>query len=57
MVLVNTVGQLVMTENLGNMSAGIHTYQMDASSLSNGLYFLNITVGNSVITKKVSINK
>ena len=57
MVLVNTVGQLVMTENLGNMSAGIHTYQMDASSLSNGLYFLNITVGNSTITKKVSINK
>lgn len=57
MVLVNTVGQLVMSENLGNMSAGIHTYQMDASSLSNGLYFLNITVGNSVITKKVSINK
>lgn len=57
MVLVNTVGQLVMTENLGNMSAGIHTYQMDASSLSNGLYFLNITVGNSTITKKVAINK
>ncbi len=57
MVLINTVGQLVMTENLGNMSAGIHTYQMDASSLSNGLYFLNITVGNNVITKKVAINK
>lgn len=56
-VLVNTVGQLVKTENLGNMSAGIHTYQMDASSLSNGLYFLNITVGNSTITKKVAINK
>lgn len=56
-VLVNTVGQLVKTENLGNMSAGIHTYQLDASSLSNGLYFLNITVGNSVITKKVAINK
>lgn len=56
-VLVNTVGQLVKTENLGNMSAGLHTYQMDASSLSNGLYFLNITVGNSTITKKVAINK
>ena len=56
-VLVNTVGQLVQSENLGNMSAGIHTYQMDASSLSNGLYFLNITVGNSTITKKVAINK
>ncbi len=56
-VIVNTVGQLVKTENLGNMSAGIHTYLMDASSLSNGLYFLNITVGNSTITKKVAINK
>ncbi|MBL0328170.1 MAG: choice-of-anchor J domain-containing protein [Bacteroidetes bacterium] len=56
-VLVNTVGQLVQSENLGNMSTGIHTYQLDASSLSNGLYFLNITVGNNTITKKVSINK
>ncbi|HLC83384.1 MAG TPA: T9SS type A sorting domain-containing protein [Bacteroidia bacterium] len=56
-VLVNTVGQLVKSENLGNMSSGLHTYQMDASSLSNGLYFLNITVGNSTITKKVAINK
>lgn len=56
-VLMNTVGQLIQSENLGNMSAGIHTYQMDASSLSNGLYFLNITVGNSTITRKVAINK
>ena len=56
-VLVNTVGQLIMSENLGNMNTGIHTYQMDASSLSNGLYFLNITVGNNTITKKVAINK
>lgn len=56
-VVLNTVGQLVQTANLGNMSAGVHTYQMDASSLSNGMYFLNITVGNNTITKKVAINK
>lgn len=56
-VMVNTVGQIIKSENLGTLAAGLHTTALDASSLSNGLYFLNITVGNNTITKKVSINK
>lgn len=56
-VLVNALGQSVMNENLGNMTAGEQAYSLDASKLENGFYFLNITVGNNTITKKVSINK
>jgi hypothetical protein len=39
------------------MAAGEQTYSLDASKLNNGFYFLNITVGNNVITKKVAISK
>jgi hypothetical protein len=55
--VVNTIGQVIVTENLGNLSAGNHNYELNATDLSNGLYFLNITVGNNTVTKKVSINK
>jgi len=56
-VLMNSLGQMVLNENLGTMSTGDHTYLLNVESLSNGLYFLNVTVGENVITKKVSINK
>jgi hypothetical protein len=55
--VVNSLGQIVANENLGNMAAGEQTYSLDASKLDNGFYFLNITVGNNVITKKVAISK
>ncbi|CAN5539135.1 hypothetical protein BH10BAC1_BH10BAC1_11200 [soil metagenome] len=56
-ILVNALGQTVMNENLGNVAAGEQSYSLDASKLDNGFYFLNITVGNNTITKKVAINK
>jgi hypothetical protein len=56
-VLVNSLGQAVINQNLGNMSAGEQSYLLNTESLSNGLYFLNLTVGENVITKKVVINK
>lgn len=55
--MMNALGQVIMTEDLGSLPAGTHTYGLDATSMSNGLYFVNITVGNKTIAKKVSINK
>jgi hypothetical protein len=55
--MVNALGQVVSTNNLGTLSAGEQSYLLDASKLNNGLYFVNIRVGNSTITKKVSIIK
>jgi hypothetical protein len=55
--IVNTIGQVVLHENLGKMSAGVQNYSLNAASLNNGLYFLNIKVGDNTITRKVAINK
>lgn len=55
--LVNAIGQVVMKNDLGKINAGQHDFSLNSSELINGLYFLNITVGNSTVTKKVSINK
>lgn len=56
-ILVNSLGQTVINQNLGNMSAGEQSYLLNTESLSDGLYFLNLTVGENIITKKVVINK
>lgn len=55
--MVNAIGQVVSTNNLGILSAGEQNYSLDASNLNNGLYFINIRVGNSMIVKKVSVAK
>ena len=55
--LLNALGQLVLNKDFGMMNAGIQNYSLDAASLSNGLYFLNIKIGNSNETKKIAINK
>ena len=55
--VVNALGQLVSTANLGTLSVGDQTYSLDASNLNNGLYFINIRVGNSISVKKVSVSK
>jgi hypothetical protein len=55
--VLNALGQVVSNNNLGNMAAGAQSFSLDASNLNNGFYFLNITVGNKTITKKVSIIK
>lgn len=55
--LVNALGQLEFSKDLGKMSAGDQNYSLDATSIINGLYFLNIKIGDNTITKKVAINK
>ncbi|MES2284173.1 MAG: T9SS type A sorting domain-containing protein [Bacteroidota bacterium] len=55
--LVNALGQLEFSKDLGKMNAGVQNYSLDATSISNGLYFLNIKIGDNTITKKVAINK
>ena len=55
--LLNSIGQLEFSKNLGNMGAGFQKYAFDATAISNGLYFLNIKIGDTTTTKKVAINK
>jgi len=56
-IVLNSIGQAVVNDNLGKLSAGEQNYALDASKLSNGIYFLNVTIGNHNISRKISVNK
>jgi len=55
--VVNALGQVVKTDKLEQLGVGEHKYELDATSLSNGIYFVNITVGEGTLTKKISVLK
>lgn len=55
--VVDQIGQAVMVESLGKLQAGNQSYTLDASSLSSGLYFVELHVGNGVVTRKISVTK
>lgn len=55
--VVNTLGQTVLSNNLDALNAGEHKYELDATNLTNGIYFVNIKVGENTTTKKISILK
>jgi len=55
--VMNSVGQVVSKEILGKQSAGNQSYSLDASKLSNGVYFVSITAGNHTYTSKLVVNK
>lgn len=52
----NVLGELITSENV-LASQGKNNYQIDASTMSNGLYFVRLKNGNEVLTKKFLINK
>ncbi len=53
----NIVGSLVSTIETGNKTAGTHTIKIDNSNLSNGSYFVKLTVGNTVVASKFNVIK
>lgn len=55
--VLNAVGQSVMQQQLGTLAARAHNQTLDVTSLSNGLYFVEIKAGNSTVTRKFSVAK
>ena len=53
----NAMGSLVYSENAGVMNAGNQKFTFNGSELNSGFYFVNLTIGNKVISKKVSLLK
>lgn len=53
--LVNIVGQVVKSVDLGNRSAGLNREYIDVNDLSEGIYFMNLTVGDTQGTVKVQV--
>jgi len=55
--LVNSLGQVVLTNDLGKLAFGEQTVELNIAPLPQGLYFLNISVGSEIISKRISINR
>ncbi len=51
------VGKIVRSEDLGVMPSGYTLRKMDFQALSNGLYLMNINVGNESIVGRFTVNK
>lgn len=50
----NAVGQKVYSVNKGQLTVGNHNVTVDFSALESGFYFVNVTVGTTTITKKIT---
>lgn len=55
--VTNVLGQMVYNESKQNMAAGQHTMNMDLSSLTDGIYMVNVFVGNKLYSQRVTIAK
>lgn len=55
--LYNIVGQFVKSIHRGSLSQGYHTYQIDGTQLSSGIYIINITASGEHHSKIISLIK
>lgn len=56
--IYNVSGQLVKTVvDQTKIQAGVHTYQVNMSDLSNGVYFYQLQKGSETLTKKLTLMK
>ena len=56
MEVVNLLGEVVSSKYLGEVNAGNQRILFDGSDLTSGFYFINLSIGEEVITRKISIN-
>jgi len=50
--VINSIGQKVYSNNLGMLTSGTHTLEFDATTLLNGVYYVNLYINDKVITRK-----
>lgn len=55
--MYNVLGELVYSADNGVMGQGMHSMNIDATEMPAGIYYVNLVVGNSLITQKVNIVK
>lgn len=53
--VVNMMGQVVSSDNLGNKAAGMHKLTVNANGLTSGIYFVTVKAGNSTNTSKLIV--
>ena len=55
--VVNTVGQVVFTESLSNLSAGNHVVNFNTENWASGIYNINISTTNGTTNRKLVVAK
>jgi hypothetical protein len=55
--VTNVLGQTVYSSAQGTLPAGQNTLSLNAASLSEGMYFINVTTSGYTISRKVTITK
>jgi len=53
-VVYNTIGQLVISQNLGLLNSGQHSFRLDFEN-QEGLFFVKIMIGENSYTKKLIV--
>lgn len=53
--VVNTMGQRVVVESLGQMLSGNHRVEIPASQLAPGFYFVNLRTNTGVVSTKMQV--
>lgn len=53
--IYNTLGELVFSNNEEQLSSGNHSFDINVSKLSKGIYYMNLQAGESGIAKKIVI--
>jgi hypothetical protein len=54
-IVTNIVGQKVSEINMGTVTAGSHTINLDATKLTSGIYFYTVKAGEGSVTKKMIV--
>ena len=52
--MVNLIGQKVVSQDLGTLSAGQTRMPLDLGSLQSGIYLVTVTAGDTVSTLRVT---
>lgn len=55
--LFDVTGKLIKSHNEGNLSAGMHSITLETAGIDAGVYFYTLTVGDQILTKKMTIMK
>jgi hypothetical protein len=57
LIVSNTLGQEIITLTSAEFPKGMHTIQMDATSMSTGVYLYSLEANNKSITKQLTLIK
>lgn len=57
LVIRDITGKEVLSQNFGMMATGQQKIAVNATNLSNGIYFATMHIGSELVTRKITVNK